>query len=266
MIISASRRTDIPAFYGSWFMDQINRGFVQVVNPMNSSQVSTISLLPSEVDIIVFWTKDPQSLLPKLEELLKSGYECCFQFTLTPYGKNIEPGLDSKRNVIDRFKQLSKMIGTDRVLWRYDPIIFTQTLTPGWHIEQFLLLAEELDGFTKRCTISFLDLYKKIERDMMKIVPLSYTDFSLIEFSSRLSEIAHFSHMEIVSCATELDLSSAGISHGSCIDGNLIESLTGKRITKAKDRGQRSNCGCVKSRDIGTYGTCRHGCLYCYAR
>ena len=174
MIISASRRTDIPAYYADWFCNRIREGYVCVRNPMNFHQVSRIDLSPDVVDGIVFWTKNPLPLMARLEEL--RGYTFYFQFTLTPYGKDVEPCVPSKNDVIlPAFQELSRRVGPERVIWRYDPILFTNRYTMDYHITFFSQLARRLEGYTRKCIISFVDLYRNTQTNMkgLGFVPLT---------------------------------------------------------------------------------------------
>ena len=161
MILSVSRRTDIPAFYADWFFNRIKEGFIYVRNPMNIHQVSRISLSPSIIDCIVFWSKNPKPMLDRLDEL--KNYMYYFQFTINPYDIKLEEYVPTKSGIIDTFKELSNKIGPERVIWRYDPIILTDTLTMEYHVKYFEELAKRLNGFTQTCVISFVDLYKKTE-------------------------------------------------------------------------------------------------------
>src|SRR5512143_1704999 len=161
MIISASRRTDIPAFYSEWFMKRIEEGHVMVRNPMNARQVSRISLEPELVDCIVFWTKDPSRMIGKLDVLDQKKYSYYFQFSLTPYGKDIEPSVPEKKKVVSAFIELSERIGKERVVWRYDPILLTDSINRDYHFRSFEHLAKALAGHTGKCIISFADFYKK---------------------------------------------------------------------------------------------------------
>ena len=164
MIISASRRTDIPAFYTPWFMNRVRAGFVDAINPFNRKQVSRISLRPEDVDCIVFWTKNAAPMLPHLAEL-SAMYPFYFQFTITPYGHDVEPGLPDKREVIRTFQQMSQQLSKTRMVWRYDPILLNDHYTIERHLHDFAVMLEMLAPYTDRCVISFLDLYRKTERN-----------------------------------------------------------------------------------------------------
>ena len=274
MILSVSRRTDIPNYYADWFYNRIKEGFLYVKNPMNPHQVSRIALSPELVDCIVFWTKNPEPMLARLQEL--DDYAYYFQFTLTGYGRDIEPNVPHKKNkMIHVFQKLSDTIGGSRVIWRYDPILFNDIYTEEYHLRAFEQIADELAGYTKKCIISFVDTYAK-NRTAMKTLgvrePVSADDYedsdynrNLKIFAAKLSEIAHRNGMEIATCAEKIDLSDCGIAHSSCIDKTLVEEIIGYAIDVGKDKNQRTECGCVESIEVGTYHTCLNGCKYCYA-
>lgn len=264
MILSVSRRTDIPSYYSDWFFNRIKEGFVYVRNPMNLHQVSRIELSPDVVDCIVFWTKNPGPMLDRLDEL--AAYNYCFQFTLTGYGRDMECNVPHKRErMIPVFKELSGRIGKKRVIWRYDPIIFTKVYTPEYHLNAFRQLASALNGYTEKCVISFVDVYTKIQKKLEVLDWYEPEEKELREFAVSISRIAKSNGMETGSCAENIDLDSCGIKHNCCIDKTLIEYITGCKLKAGKDRNQRKECGCMESIDIGAYNTCKNGCQYCYA-
>ena len=278
MILSVSRRTDIPNYYADWFYNRIKEGFLYVRNPMNYHQVSRIELSPELVDCIVFWTKNPEPMMVRLHEL--DDYAYYFQFTLTGYGRDIEPNVPHKKDkMIPVFQKLSEAIGSSRVVWRYDPIFFNNIYTEEYHLRAFEQIANALAGYTKKCVISFVDTYAKNKAAMreLKVREPFWEDRqedseqiqlqlqNLKVFAVQLSEIAHRNGMEIATCAEKIDLSDCGIAHSSCIDKTLVEEITGYTIDVGKDRNQRAECGCVESIEVGTYHTCLNGCKYCYA-
>ena len=234
-----------------------------VRNPMNIHYVNRITLSPDVVDFIVFWTKNPERMMNRLH--LLSAYNFYFQFTLNAYGQKLEPNVPSRDKVIMQFQALSKLIGKERVIWRYDPILLTETMNIDYHFRHFQDIASDLAGFTNRCVISFLDLYKKCVRNLLGIELISLTEHNVQEIARMLADIARKRGIRIVSCAEEMDLSEFGIDHGKCIDDKLISEISGREINIEKDKSQRKECGCVASIDIGAYNTCCHGCLYCYA-
>lgn len=264
VILSASRRTDIPNYYSDWFLNRIKEGWLYVRNPFNPRQISKIALSPDVVDCIVFWTKNPEPMLARLGEL--SDYAYYFQFTLTGFGRDMEPFVPhKKREMIPIFQKLSDQIGSERVIWRYDPIIFTDRYSPAYHLRAFEQIASALRGRTFRCVISFVDLYRKNKREMDALRAYFLPEADLTAFAGELSSIAGSNGMTVATCAEELDLSSVGIEHNSCIDIALIEKITGCRLRASRDRNQREVCGCMESIEIGAYNTCRNGCRYCYA-
>jgi DNA repair photolyase len=264
MIISASRRTDIPAFYSEWFINRLKEGFLYVRNPINIHQISKIKLTPDVVDFIVFWTKNPEEMLPKLDCL--KDYNYYFQYTLTSYDKDIEGNVPSKgKFLIPTFKKLSDKIGKEKIIWRYDPILLSDKYTINYHSENFEKIAKQLSNYTERCTISFLDFYKKTERNL-KESHIEQFDVNKKQLLAKIiSEIAKEYNLKIDTCSEDIDLSEYGVTHAHCIDSNLMEKLTNYSFNITKDKNQRKECGCVESIDIGAYNTCRHNCKYCYA-
>ncbi len=264
MIISASRRTDIPACYADWFFHRLKEGYVLVRNPMRYHQVSKISLSPEQVDGIVFWTKNPIPMLDRLKEL--RSYAFYYQFTLTAYGRDIEPNIPSKNDVlIGAFRRLCDSLGPHRVIWRYDPILFSAKYTLAYHMEYFFQIAKRLQGAADTCVISFLDLYKNTEANLRGLGLQPMDDPSIRVFAAFASKTAREFGMALKTCAESISLEEYGISHGKCVDGILLDAIRGYPVKASKDQNQRPHCGCDASVDIGMYNTCPGGCLYCYA-
>ena len=265
MILSVSRRTDIPSYWSDWFLRRIKEGFACVRNPMNPHQISQISLSPEVVDCIVFWTKNPGALAKRLDEL--DGYPYYFQYSLTGYGKDVESNLPDKKAVlIPLFQELSRKLGPKRVVWRYDPILFSRRYSPDYHLRAFEEIAKRLEGCGERVVISFVDLYTKTRRGTtsLELLPPP-SDEELLEFAGKLAGLAQRHGFIVETCAEKINLETVGIRHGHCIDKPLIEEIIGCRLTVSKDKNQRPECGCFESVDIGLYNTCHNGCRYCYA-
>ena len=227
-------------------------------------QVSRISLAPQDVDGFVFWTKNPAPMLDRLS--LLAPYTYYFQFTLTSYGKDIEPGVPSKStDIIPTFQRLSDAIGPDRVIWRYDPILLSTKYTFEYHQEYFYEIARRLSGYTSKCIISFLDDYRGAGARLQAcgLIPIDKT--VQYKLADALAGIARGFHMAMDTCAEKMDLSTLGIGHAKCIDGSLLDVIRGYPIKTSRDKNQRPECGCDASVDIGSYNTCENGCLYCYA-
>ena len=265
MIISASRRTDIPAFYGTWFMNRLKEKYVLVRNPMNQSMVSSISLDQGKIDCIVFWTKNPKPFLKHLKTIDDMGFKYYFQFTLTPYDISIEKKLGSKSDAIRTFKKLSSMIGREKVIWRYDPIIFSDKFNIEYHLKWFENLAKELSDSTEKCVVSFLEEYKKIKSNISNLNIYKSSPEVQSMLLNRFQKIAEQEGLALSTCAQDIESLNRNITYNSCIDKELIERITNKKLSIKKDKNQRKNCRCVESRDIGTYNSCSHSCIYCYA-
>ncbi|ADL68372.1 Domain of unknown function DUF1848 [Thermoanaerobacterium thermosaccharolyticum DSM 571] len=263
MIISASRRTDIPAFYSDWFYNRIKEGYVLVRNPFNLHYVSKVPLSLELVDCFVFWSKNPANMIDNLQIIDR--YPYYFQFTLNPYDDKVEKNVPKKSEIIDTFRRLSDKIGPNRVIWRYDPIIITEAISEEYHYKYFEVLASKLQDYTSKCIISFVDFYPKAKKGLGTIGAFDISDEDKIRIAKRIGEIAEAYSLKIETCAEEIDLSQFGIEHGKCIDPNLIKEISGRNIKDGKDKNQRKACGCASSVDIGAYNTCMHRCIYCYA-
>ena len=271
-IVSASRRTDIPAFFGDWFMNRLSAGYCLVANPFNRSQVRRVSLAAEDVDAVVFWTKNPAPFLHHVLELEKQRLRYYFQYTLNDYPKALEPGLSPVEDRIEAFRALSNIIGSRRVVWRYDPIIPTGVTDFEAHRNRFKSLAKVLSGHTRRVVVSLVDRYRKTLRRLARLEKEGLrVHWEMLEgpcvdrLLEDLASIAGECGLEMRACSEPRDFSGLGIPPGACIDADLITDLFGIATTHVKDRGQRPRCGCVESRDIGAVDTCGHGCPYCYA-
>lgn len=264
MILSVSRRTDVPNYYSDWFINRLKEGFLYVRNPMNTHQISRINLSPEVIDCIVFWTKNPANMLGKLEYL--QDYAYYFQFTLTGYGRDIEPNLpDKRKELIPAFQKLSEKIGKEKVIWRYDPILLSDKYTADYHLRAFEEIAGNLAGYTEKAVISFVDLYEKTWRNIRGLGIRLATEKEMMGLAAEMARIASKYNLEIESCAEQWDFQKVGIQRGSCIDKKLIERIVGCRLTGQKDKNQRKECGCFESVEVGAYNTCLNGCRYCYA-
>lgn len=273
MIISASRRTDIPAYYADWFMACIRAGFCDVPNPYHPGQVTRVDLRPEAVDAIVLWTRNPAPLIPHLQELDDLGYRYYFQYTLMDNPRPLEPNAPVTDASLKTFARLAKRIGPQRLIWRYDPIVFSQTMDHTFHRTTYERLATSLRGCTMHSVISILDWYRKAERrfsglEEMGLAPLREEHEIQTQIHSLLPQvmsIARENGMEITSCAEEYDLSIYGVRPGKCVDDDLIRDVLGVQLDLGKDPNQRHACLCRVSKDIGSYDTCLSGCVYCYA-
>lgn len=264
MILSVSRRTDIPGFYPEWFINRLREEYVMARNPMNYHQISKILLTPKLVDCIVFWTKNPRPLFLYLDEI-REKYHFYFQYTLNAYGRDIEANLPPLEDRIKTLQELSKKIGKEKIIWRYDPILLSAKYSIKWHIEKFDMLAKDLSPYVETCVFSFLDMYAKIKKNLAAAKARECTIDEMNQLAVAFSIIGKKHKLCLRTCAEAIDLDKYGILHNKCIDPDLICKITGYKIDVNKDKNQRQECGCVESIDIGQYNTCSHGCKYCYA-
>lgn len=306
VIISASRSTDIPAFYAKWLINRLHKGYVIWYNPFNQ-QPMYVSFQNTKV--IVFWTKNPNPIIPYLNELDKLGIRYYFQVTLNDYEKEkFEPNIPLLQDRIETFKRLSTLIGKEKVIWRFDPLILSNDITPRTLLTRIWKIGNALKGYTNKLVFSFVDVnaYRKVQNNLIKgtnsftknnLDVAESTPYQIKEIVEGLVKIREAWakdswNISMATCAEEVDLEKYGIDHNRCIDGDLMKQLFsndndliyylnyGKLLEKTlygdeanitlkptnlKDKGQREMCGCMISKDIGMYNTCRHFCVYCYA-
>lgn len=260
MIINTGQRTDIPAFYSDWFYNRIKEGYVCARNPYNPQRITKYKLDPQVVDCLCFCTKNPQPMLTRLD-LIKNFNQFWF-VTITPYDKDVEPYVPPVQNVILSFRELSKKVGVKCIGWRYDPIFINEKYTVERHIHDFEKMAEQLSGYTTRCIISFVDLYKKTIRNFPNVQEVSKHDRHII--AKAFSQIARKHHMKLYMCAEENEYEVYGIDCLGCMRKEVIEEAIGEELL-IKPQSLREGCQCLIGNDIGEYHTCMHGCLYCYA-
>ncbi|MFP5259504.1 MAG: DUF1848 domain-containing protein [Acidobacteriota bacterium] len=269
MIISASRRTDIPAFYSRWLMGRLRAGHCAVRNPFNAAQVSHISLAPEDVTAIVFWTRDPRPLLPHLPEIRALGHEPFFLVTLLDNPRALDPKCPGPEASVPAFLRLAEAL-PGRIRWRYDPIVLTSATPPDWHRRTFARLAAALAGHTDQVIVSFVEPYRKIARRMAALTaagfaPLDVPSDERVRLLLDLRDTAASHGMVLAACCQPELFETAGVPASRCIDGDWITARTGRPVPAGKDAGQRPRCGCSPSRDIGAYDRCLFGCAYCYA-
>lgn len=263
MIIQTGMRTDIPAFYSKWLLNRIEEGFVLVRNPYNPIQVTRYRLTPDVVDLIAFCTKNPAPMLPHMDAL--KAYGQYWFITITPYGKDIEPNVPDKEKVMEDFKKLSGIVGVDSMGWRYDPIFIDEKHSVKWHISEFEKMAENLSGYTKSCVISFIDIYKKVERNFPSAGEVSKAD--RIGIGKAIIRIGAKYGMTIRPCAEGDELAAYGADCSGCMTVNIFETALHAYldVPKRKTNQRNGQCACLLGVDIGAYDTCGHLCKYCYA-
>lgn len=258
MILSASRRTDIPALYPAWIVNRLRAGEILVVNPYNRRKVTRLRFTPESVDCIVFWTKNPEPLIPYLREIDEMGYRYCFQMTVTDYGRDIEPEIPRTEDAIATFLLLSEMVGKERIDWRFDPLLLTERYSVEYHRERFAQMCEWMHNATERCITSFVDFYRGCPYPEPE-------DEEICRLAEGMAKEAGKYGLPIYTCSEKIDLSPYGIMHGACIDKDRLRRVAGYKLDLKKDTGQRPHCMCAESIDVGAYDTCVNGCGYCYA-
>lgn len=263
MIIQTGMRTDIPAFYHIWLLNRLKEGFVLVRNPYHPESVTRYSLSPKVVDLIVFCTKNPEPMLPHMDALQPYGQY--WFVTITPYGKEIEPNVPDKEKVMESFKKLSETVGIDSVGWRYDPVFIDGVYSIERHIAEFEKMARTLSGYTKTCVISFIDIYKKVERNFPEIREVSKAD--RLRLGRELIEIGAEYGMTIRPCAEGNELEPYGADCAGCMTVSTFETALHSHldVPKRKNNQRNGQCACLLGVDIGAYDTCGHLCRYCYA-
>ena len=269
MIVSASRATDIPAFYSQWFFERLREGYVRWRNPY-SGKDSYVSF--DKTRFIVFWSKNPEPIIPFLPLLKQRNISCYFQFTLNDYDtEGLEPNVPPLTKRIETFKQIVDILGKGSVVWRFDPLILTDKISIDDLLHKIDNIANQMTGYVEKLVFSFADIstYKKVGRNLSTagINYQEWTESEMVDFAQRLSALKL--RLELATCAEKIDLSQFGINHNRCIDPDLIcrlaPDLQNEIGLLKTDKGQRTLCGCVTSKDIGAYNTCPHGCAYCYA-
>lgn len=259
MIVSASRRTDIPAFHSEWFMNRLRAGYAMVRNPVSRNVVHKVNLSRSNVDCIVFMTKNPMPMEDCLREISVMGHMYLFQVTLTPYGRSIEPNVPSKADISDCCVRIADRIGRDRMVWRYDPVAFGSRMSLDYHRRKFTMLCGEASLWTDRCVFSFLDMYGKLGSDFPLRPP---TRSEGMEFMRMAVKVAEDHGLMLSHCCGD-SMGIVGISGRACLDRETFRSLN--IPYELSDNHLREGCRCVRSIDIGDYDTCLHDCTYCYA-
>ncbi|MEI0698643.1 DUF1848 domain-containing protein [Brachyspira intermedia] len=259
MIISASRRTDIPSLHTKWFLNRLKEEYLITQNPISKNNFYKIPLNKNIVDIIVFWSKNPN--IDFLKEVRDLGYKFYLHFTITPYDKNIERNIPNKKLLIRNFQTISKLFGKEKIIWRYDPIILNDDFNANYHINNFKNFADSLNGYTDECIFSFVQIYSKIKNNIKNI-----NDDDKLLLIENIKEISENNNIKLKSCSQDFDnITNIRVEKSACIDKERIQKILGYSIKEKKDKSQRKLCNCIESIDIGMYNTCTNGCIYCYA-
>ena len=261
MIINTGSRTDIPAFFSEWFFNRIREGYVCVRNPYNPQQVTRYRLDPEVVDVLSFCTKNPGPMLGRLHEL--DAFRQFWHVTITPYGRDIEPGVPAVNKVIEDFRKLSEIVGKRAMSWRYDPVFLLKEYDVEFHKNAFEQMAGKLAGSTEQCVVSFIDLYEKTKRNFPEVRAVSKA--AQRELINSFSETAEKYGMRIHLCLENAELAGGNVDADGCFSQSVIEEAIGTHLRVPKKPMAREGCNCLLGGDIGAYNTCLHECRYCYA-
>ena len=262
MIINTGGRTDTAQYYNEWLLRRFSEGYVLSRNPLFPNRVSRYELTPDKVDCVVFCSKNYKPILPRLHEITER-FHTYFHYTITAYGKEIEPGVPSIEESMETLAELSGLVGKQRVAWRYDPVLLTEEYTIPRHLETFEQMAGVLAPYIDRCIFSFVEMYKKLETNMPELILMTEEDRNVL--ARGLGSIAARHGICIQTCGTDRDYSRYGIHASGCMTLDILGKANGIAFKNRKHKGMRQGCHCVESRDIGAYDTCLNGCKYCYA-
>ena len=262
MIINTGGRTDTVQYFTPWLLRRFDEGYVLSRNPMFPGKVTRYELTPDKVDCVVFCSKNYEPILSELHRITDR-FNTYFFYTITAYGKDVEPGVPSIDDSIATLKRLSSMVGKERLVWRYDPVLLTDRYTVDSHLSTFSYMAKEIAPFVDRCVFSFVEMYDKLQFNMPELIPISDDDKRRI--AEGLGRIASENGLIIQSCGTDTDYSEFGVRKSGCMTLEALGKANGVIFRELKHRGMRKGCHCIESRDIGWYDTCLNGCRYCYA-
>lgn len=262
MIINTAGRTDTAQYYTKWLLKRFEEGYVYSRNPLFPNKVTKYELTPDVVDCVVFCSKNYAPILPHLSQITDR-FHTYFHYTITAYGREIEPGVPSIEKSMETLIQLSTMVGKQRVAWRYDPVLLTDRYTIRQHVDTFSYMAKRLSDHVDRCIFSFVEMYKRLERNMPELIPMTDKDKNTL--AAALGEIAAKNHLYLQTCGTNGDYSQFGIHASGCMTLDMLGKANGIQFVSRKHKGSRQGCHCIESRDIGAYDTCMNGCKYCYA-
>ncbi len=262
MIINTGGRTDTVQHYTEWLLKRFSEGYVLSRNPLFPNKVVRYELTPDKVDCVVFCSKDYRPILPRLHEITDH-FNTYFHYTITAYGKDVEPGVPSIDDSIDTLVELSEIVGKGRIAWRYDPILLTDRYTVEKHMEIFESMAERISPCVDRCIFSFVEMYRKLKHNMPEIIPM--TESQIDGIAKGLGNIASMNGLKIQTCGTNGDFTRYGIERSGCMTLDILGEANGIEFRNLKHKGMREGCHCIESRDIGAYDTCPNGCRYCYA-
>ena len=262
VILNTGARTDTVQYFTPWLLKRFEEGYVLSRNPLFPNKVTRYELTPDKVDVVVFCSKNYRPILPHLHKIT-SRFRTYFHYTITAYGKDIEPGVPSIDESIETLYELERIVGKERICWRYDPVLLTPNYTVETHRKTFEYMAGKISGHVDRCTFSFVEIYNKLRYNMPELIPFSQDEMH--EIAESIGSISRRHGLWVQTCGTREDYSRFGIHKSGCMTLKILGDANGVEFRDLKHRGIRNSCGCMEARSIGDYDTCINGCKYCYA-
>ena len=262
MILNTGARTDTVQYYSEWLLNRFAEGYVLTRNPLFPNKVTRYELSPDKIDLVMFCSKNYAPILPRLKEITDK-YRTYFHYTITAYGRDVEPNVPDVDTSIDTLIKLSKVVGKERIAWRYDPVLLTEKYTAEKHFETFEYMAKRFAPYIDRCIFSFVEMYKKLQRNMPELIPLTEAD--KLRLAEGLGVTAGKYGIHIQTCGTNGDYTKYGIHASGCATLEIFGKANSCKFKDLKHKGMRDGCHCIESRDVGAYDTCPNGCRYCYA-
>lgn len=262
MIINTGSRTDTVQYYSEWLLKRFEEGFVYSRNPLFPNKVTRYELNPDVLDCVIFCSKNYEPILPHIKSI-SDKFNTYFHYTITAYGKDIEPNVPSIDESIQTLIKLSEIVGKQRIAWRYDPVLLTEKYTKDVHYKTFDYMAEKISPHIDRCIFSFVEMYKKLKTNMPEIILLNQDDKN--EIAKNIGGISKKYNMVIQTCATNGNYEQYNIKPSGCMTSEILGNANNVTFKKLKHAGTRRDCNCMENRNIGDYDTCPNGCKYCYA-
>lgn len=262
MILNTGARTDTVQYYSDWLLNRFEEGYVLTRNPLFPKHVSRYVLTPDKIDLVMFCSKNYEPILPRIKSITER-FKTLFHYTITAYGIDIEPRVPSIDKSIETLSKLSEIVGKEKIIWRYDPVLLTENYTIDKHIKTFEKIAKAIHGKINRCVFSFVEMYKKLQFNMPELIVLSQNDKEML--ACEMGKIAAKYDFILQTCGMDLDYAKYGINTSGCVTASIIEDIYDCKLKSLAHSGMRQGCHCIPSRDIGAYDTCPNGCKYCYA-
>ena len=262
MIINVGGRTDIVNYYTPWLINRIKEGYVYSRNPLFPNNISKINLSPDKVDCLIFCSKNYKPIIKYIDKINKM-YRIICHYTITAYGKDVEPNVPSIDESINTLIKLSKIVGKEKIIWRYDPLLLTKNYSVDYLIKMYDYIASKVYNYVSKVVFSFVEMYKKLKYNMPEIILFKEED--KIKLVQEIGNISKKYNIRVQTCGTDEVYEKYGIQKSGCTTKEFLETALGINLKNIKEGNMRKGCHCITTRDIGAYDTCINGCKYCYA-